>query len=103
VGPQVPDDLRQLNRELGADRPLPGLPARRQARRLHTNAIEALNRQIRKIIKTRGHFPDQDAARRLLFLAITNAQQTWRAAYNWSAALAAFRIHFGDRLPDTAI
>jgi putative transposase len=68
-----------------------------------TNAIEALNRQIRKIIKTRGHFPDEDAARRLLFLAITNAQTTWRAAYNWSAALAAFRIHFGDRLPDHAI
>jgi hypothetical protein len=38
-----------------------------------------------------------------LFLAITNAQQTRRAAYNWSAAPAAFRIHFGDRLPDTAI
>ena len=47
-----------------------------------TNTIEALNRQIRKIIKTRGHFPDQDAARKLLFLAITNAQKTWRHAYN---------------------
>jgi len=68
-----------------------------------TNTIEALNRQIRKIIKTRGHFPDQDAARKLLYLAITNAQKTWRSAYNWSSALAAFRIHFGDRLPDTAI
>jgi len=68
-----------------------------------TNTIEALNRQIRKIIKTRGHFPDEDAARKLLFLAIINAQKTWRSAYNWSSALAAFRIHFGDRLPDTAI
>jgi putative transposase len=68
-----------------------------------TNTIEALNRQLRKIIKTRGSFPDQDAARRLLYLAIANAQKTWRTAYNWSAALAAFRIHFGDRVPDTAI
>jgi putative transposase len=68
-----------------------------------TNTIEALNRQIRKIIKTRGHFPDEDAARRLLYLAIVNAQKTWRTTYNWSSALAAFRIHFGDRLPDTAI
>jgi putative transposase len=68
-----------------------------------TNTIEALNRQIRKIIKTRGHFPDQDAARKLLYLAIINAQRTWRSAYNWSSALAAFRIHFGDRLPDSAI
>jgi putative transposase len=68
-----------------------------------TNTIEALNRQIRKIIKTRGHFPDEDAARKLLFLAITNAQQTWRRTYNWSTALAAFAIHFGDRLPDSAL
>jgi putative transposase len=68
-----------------------------------TNPIEALNRQPRKIIKTRGSFPDEDAARRLLYLAIVNAQKTRRPAYNWSAALAAFRIHFGDRVPDTAI
>jgi putative transposase len=68
-----------------------------------TNTIEALNRQIRKVIKTRGSFPTEDAARKLIFLAITNAQKTWRHAYNWNAALAAFKIHFGDRLPDTAI
>ena len=64
-----------------------------------TNAIEALNRQIRKIIKTRGSFPTEDAARKLLYLTITNAQKNWKTAYNWSSALAAFRIHFGDRLP----
>jgi putative transposase len=68
-----------------------------------TNTIEALNRQIRKHIKTRGSFPTQDAARKLLYLTITNAQKTWKTAYNWSAALAAFRIHFGERLPDSAI
>src|SRR5512142_2543544 len=68
-----------------------------------TNAIESLNQQIRKIIKTRGSFPDEDSARKLLYLAITRAQQKWRHAYNWSSALTAFRIHFGDRIPDTAI
>jgi putative transposase len=68
-----------------------------------TNTIEALNRQIRKIIKTRGSFPNEDSARKLLYLAITRAQRKWRHAYNWSSALVAFRIHFGDRLPDTAI
>ena len=68
-----------------------------------TNTIEALNRQIRKVIKTRGHFPSEDSARKLLYLAIANAQKTWKNTYNWSSALAAFRIHFGDRLPDTAI
>jgi putative transposase len=68
-----------------------------------TNTIEALNRQIRKIIKTRGSFPDEDSARKLLYLAITRAQRKWRHAYNWSSALTAFRIHFADRIPDTAI
>ncbi len=43
----------------------------------------------------------QDAARKLLYLTIQNAQHNWRHAYNWSAALAALKIHFGDRLPDT--
>ena len=67
-----------------------------------TNTIEALNRQIRKTIKTRGSFPSEDSARKLLYLAITRAQQKWRHTYNWSTALTAFRIHFGDRIPDTA-
>jgi len=68
-----------------------------------TNTIEALNRQIRKIIKTKGSFPDEDSARKLLYLAITRAQAKWRHTHSWSSALAAFRIHFGDRIPDTAI
>jgi len=68
-----------------------------------TNTIEALNRQVRKIIKTRGQFPTEDAARKLIWLAITRAQAKWRRAYNWNAALAAFKIHFGDRIPDNAI
>ena len=38
-----------------------------------TNAIEALNRQLRKAIKTKGHFPNEDAARKLIYLAISNA------------------------------
>jgi putative transposase len=49
-----------------------------------TNTIEALNRQIRKIIKTRGSFPTEDSARKLIYLAITNAQTKWRHVYNWS-------------------
>ena len=42
-----------------------------------TNAIEALNRQLRKAIKTKGHFPNEDAARKLIYLAITNAVPAW--------------------------
>lgn len=68
-----------------------------------TNTIEALNRQIRKTIKTRGSFPTEDSARKLLYLSITRAQRKWRHTYNWRSALTAFRIHFGDRIPNTAI
>jgi putative transposase len=66
-----------------------------------TNAIEALNRQLRKAIKTKGHFPNEDAARKLIYLALVNAVPQWTRCRNWTTALLAFKIHFGDRLPDT--
>jgi putative transposase len=68
-----------------------------------TNAIEALNRQLRKAIKTKGSFPNEDAARKLVYLALQNAVPQWTRTRNWTTALLAFKIHFGDRLPDTAI
>jgi len=64
-----------------------------------TNTIEALHRQIRKTIRTRGHFPTEEAARKLIYLSIINAQKSWRTTYNRSAALLWFKVHFGDRLP----
>jgi putative transposase len=67
-----------------------------------TNAIEALNRQLRKAIKTKGHFPNEDAARKLIYLALLNAVPQWTRCRNWTTALLAFKIHFGERLPDTA-
>jgi putative transposase len=67
-----------------------------------TNAIEALNRQLRKALKTKGHFPNQDAARKLIYLAITNAVPQSTRCRNWTTAPLAFKIHFGDRPPDTA-
>ena len=65
-----------------------------------TNAIEALNRQLRKAIKTKGSFPSEDAARKLVYLAIHNAVPQWTRTRGWTKALLAFKIHFGDRLPD---
>jgi putative transposase len=65
-----------------------------------TNSIENLNRQIRKTIKTRGHFPDEQAATKLIYLAVQRAETKWRTAYNWTGALRGLKIHFGDRLPD---
>jgi putative transposase len=65
-----------------------------------TNAIEALNRQLRKAVKTKGSFPTEDAARKLIYLAIHNAVPQWTRTRGWTKALLAFKIHFGDRLPD---
>jgi putative transposase len=65
-----------------------------------TNAIEALNRQLRKALKTKGSFPSEDAARKLIYLAIQNAVPQWTKTRGWTKALLAFKIQFGDRLPD---
>ena len=65
-----------------------------------TNAIEGLNRQVRKAIKTRGHFPDEQAATKLIYLALMRAEIKWKKVMHWTAALRALKIHFGDRIPD---
>jgi putative transposase len=68
-----------------------------------TNSIEALHRQLRKIIKTRGSFPTEDAARKLIYLAIQNAEAKWNRVFHWHSALNQLKIQFADRIPDTAI
>jgi putative transposase len=80
--------------------PFLSLPADLRRAVYTTNSIENLNRQIRKSIKTRGHFPDEQAATKLIYLAILRAEGKWRQAYNWKRALRGLKIHFGDRLPD---
>jgi putative transposase len=67
-----------------------------------TNAVEALHRSLRKIIKTRGSFPNDDAALKLLYLAVKNAGLRWRRAVEWTAAMGQFAVQFGERFPGTA-
>ena len=67
-----------------------------------TNAVEALNRSLRKIIKTRGSFPNDDAALKLLYLAIRNAGMRWRRSTEWTAAMGQFAIQFGARFAGSA-
>jgi len=64
-----------------------------------TNAIESLHRGLRKIIKTRGSFPNDEAAVKLLYLALRNLDVHWKPAIEWRAAYAQFAIMFPDRLP----
>ena len=63
-----------------------------------TNAIESVNAQLRKIIKTRGHFPSDDAASKLIWLALRNITADWgRAAPDWKTAMNQFAILYQDR------
>jgi putative transposase len=80
--------------------PFLALPADLRRAVYTTNSIENLNRQIRKTIKTRGHFPDEQAATKLIYLAILRAEGAWKKPYNWTGALRGLKIHFADRLPD---
>ncbi len=62
-----------------------------------TNAVESLNRSLRKIIKTKGSFPSDEAATKLLFLAIRNAGVHWKRPIEWAAAMGQFAVLFGER------
>lgn len=63
-----------------------------------TNIIENLNRNIRKYIKTKSLFPDDNAARKAVFLSISNVQNKWtQPIRNWGVILNQFLIKFEDR------
>lgn len=63
-----------------------------------TNAIESLNMQVRKVIKNRGHFPNEEAASKLIYLALRNIVKEWkRPSPHWGAAAHQFALKFGDR------
>jgi putative transposase len=63
-----------------------------------TNAIESLNAKLRRAVKTRGHFPNDEAATKLLFLVLRNAAAAWKVApKQWGAAKTLFAILFEER------
>jgi len=69
-----------------------------------TNAIESVHSQLRKIIKTRGHFPSDEAATKLIWLALRNITADWsRSAKEWRGAMNQFAIAYGDRFIKTAV
>ena len=65
-----------------------------------TNAIESVNMSLRKITKTRGSFPTDEAVFKLFFLALNNISQKWTMPIrDWKAALNRFTIQFDERMP----
>lgn len=65
-----------------------------------TNAIEALNSKIRRAVRTRGHFPSEDAAAKLIYLALNATSTEWkRSVREWHAVRSQLAIMFEDRFP----
>jgi putative transposase len=85
------------------ERMAPFLSLPRELRRLvyTTNRIESLNYQLRKVLKTKGHFPNDDAVFKLLFLALRRIEANWkRPGKDWKQLFNQLVIHFGDRIPE---
>ena len=64
-----------------------------------TNAVESLNSQLRKVLRPKGSFPNDDAVFKLLYLALAKAKHKWSRPVAWTQALAHLAIMFPDRLP----
>jgi len=65
-----------------------------------TNAIESVNMSLRKVTKSRGSFPNDDALIKLYYLALRNISKKWTMPIqNWKAALNRFTILFDERMP----
>lgn len=65
-----------------------------------TNAIESLNMTLRKVIKNRASFPNDEAVEKLLYLALQNISKKWTMTIrDWGMAINKFAILFGDRVP----
>ena len=66
-----------------------------------TNAIESLNRSLRKVLKTKGSFPNEESVFKLLSLALKNIAKKWTMPIpNWKAALSGFAIESPNRIPE---
>ena len=66
--------------------------------RYPTNAVESVHARLRKILKTRGHFPTDDAATKLIWLALRNITTGWwKAANDWHLAMNQFAILYEER------
>jgi transposase-like protein len=69
-----------------------------------TNAIESVNTRLRKIIKTRGHFPSDESATKLIWLALRNITAEWsRASHDWKQAMNQFGVLYAERFTEVPV
>jgi putative transposase len=98
LGPEISGHRAKLAAALGAGDPVLRLPGAVRRIIYTTNAIEALNSKLRRAVRTRGHFPGDEAAMKLLYLVLNHAAEEWkRPPREWFEAKTQFAIIFGDR------
>ena len=68
-----------------------------------TNAVESLNMTLRKVIKTRGSFPNEESAMKLLYLVLRNVSKKWGPLPNWKEALNRFALLWEARFPQKVL
>jgi putative transposase len=103
-GARSPGVVAVWERAWGDFTPFLAFPAEIRKVIYTTNQIESINFQLRKVTKNRGHFPSDEAAIKLLYLALRNMNperggDLATGSYGWRQALNAFAIHFPGRLP----
>ena len=104
VGRPLPGDREGVAGALGRVRAVPGVPARGEGVIYTTNLIESMNARLRKVTRNRGQFPSEQAALKVLYLAVRNLED-YRGrnvgvrSSGWKQALQAFTIYFEGRIP----
>ncbi len=68
-----------------------------------TNAVESLHMSLRKIIKTRGSFPSEEAALKLLYLALVRVVAKWDTVQNWKQMLNHLDAMCGERIREAGV
>ena len=97
---RVSDDQPDVAPELGTHHAVLRLPGRHSQGDLHHQRVESLNMSLRKVIKTRGSFPNEGAALKLLYLALEHIAKKWTMPiHHWREALNHFTILWPERMP----
>lgn len=78
MGREIPGHRPRLTAKLGSGLPFFAFPEAVRRIIRTTNAIEALNSKLRRAVRARGHFPNDDAATKLLYLVLNRAAQDWK-------------------------
>src|SRR5437588_9946020 len=100
MGIAFPGDHAGVAERLGVHDPVPRLPARAASSGVHDERDRSVEPAAAQSDQDERSFPQRGGRPQADLLAITNAVPAWTRTRNWTTALLAFKIHFGDRLPE---